>query len=342
MRIEHLSGLRCPRSGSSLRLIESVVEHGRVVSGTLVSDEGVAYPVTDGVPNFVDEAALSPIEARTQAEYDRVADRVYDVAVDWQFAAMYEDEHAVRESMVDMLGLAPAAQVLEVGCGTGRDSFRIARRLGPSGRLHMQDLSSGMVHTCVRTMRNADAEAGIECAVDYSVSNAAALPFANGLFDAVFHFGGFNQFGDLKQGAAELMRVARPGGRIVIGDEAVAPWLKGTEFEAIVTTNNPLFKAEVPLSVLPEGARDVTVRWIIGNCFYVIGFTKGEGPPRLDLDLPHQGSRGGTMRSRYFGVLEGVSAEAKALARDAAARTGVSVSEWLDRVVRAAAKAPPA
>jgi len=200
----------------------------------------------------------------------------------------------------------------------------------------MQDLSPGMVSACVRTMATTS---GFTCSLDYSVSNATALPFPDDFFDAVFHFGGFNQFGDLRKGAAELTRVARPGGHILIGDEAVAPWLKGTEFEDIVTTNNALFRAEVPLAVLPEGARDVTVRWIIGNCFYLIGFRKGNGPPPLNLDLLHKGWRGGTMRSRYFGVLEGVSVEAKALAKQAAAKAGMSVHEWLDRIVRAEASA---
>jgi hypothetical protein len=69
----------------------------------------------------------------------------------------------------------------------------------------------------------------------------------------------------------------------------------------------------------------------------VIAFRKGDGPPPLDLDLPHQGWRGGTMRSRYFGQLEGVTPEAKALARQAAAKSGVSVHEWLDRLVRSQA-----
>jgi len=154
----------------------------------------------------------------------------------------------------------------------------------------------------------------------------------------VFHFGGFNQFGDLARGAAEMTRVAKPGGRILIGDEAVAPWLKGTEFEGIVTANNPLFRADAPLAALPVAARDVTVRWIIGNCFYVIDFRKGDGPPPLDLDLPHRGWRGGTMRSRYYGVLEGVTPEAKTLAREAAQRAGVSVHAWLDALVRDGAR----
>lgn len=336
MLIDRIRDLRCPRSGSPLTLVEPVLDGRDVRAGTLVSSDGGAYRIEDGVPNFVDTASLTAIEARTRSEYDRVAEGIYDVAVDWQFAAMYEDEHAVRESMIELLEIAQGGKVLEIGCGTGRDSFRLARRLGPDGWLHMQDLSPQMVRACARRMSESR---GFACALDYSVSNAASLPFQDGLFDAVFHFGGFNQFGDLRKGAAELTRVARLAGRIVIGDEAVAPWLKGTEFEGIVTTNNPLFKSDAPLDVLPVSARDVSVRWIIGNCFYLIAFSKGDGPPPLNLDLAHEGWRGGTMRSRYFGMLEGVSVEAKALATEAAAKAGLSLHDWLDRIVRTEAAA---
>jgi ubiquinone/menaquinone biosynthesis C-methylase UbiE len=339
MRVERLADLRCPVTGLRLSLVDPAEADGQVISGSLVSSDGRRFPIVNGVPNFLEATALSDIEARTREEYDRVANDIYDVAVDWQFAAMYEDEDAARESMIDMLGMPPDASVLEIGCGTGRDSFRLARRLNRSGRLHMQDLSAGMVDACMRKMSEPALASTFACYLDYSVSNASHLPFADGAFDAVFHFGGFNQFGDLRAAAAELARVAKLGGRVVVGDEAVAPWLRGTEFDAIVTTNNALFKSDAPLWALPESARNVTIRWIIGNCFYVIGFTKGEGPPPLNLDLPHKGWRGGTMRSRYFGVLEGVSVEAKGLARDAAAAAGLSVHEWLDGVVKAEAAA---
>jgi ubiquinone/menaquinone biosynthesis C-methylase UbiE len=300
----------------------------------LVSPEGRRYRVAGGIANFLDEAALTEIEAATKVEYDRVADGIYDVAVDWQFAAFHEDESAVRERMLDLFGIQPGWRVLEVGCGTGRDSFRIAERVGRSGALHLQDLSPGMVAACHHFMETHPRRAAYPQDMAYFVSNASTLPYADGAFDAVFHFGGYNQFGDQKAAAAEFARVTRPGGRILIGDEAVAPWLKGTAFDKIVCTNNALFAAPAPLETLPDCAREVTIQWIIANCFYVLAFTRGEGPPPLNLDLPHKGWRGGTMRSRYFGVLEGISPEAKALVKDAAAASGLSVHDWLDALVR--------
>jgi ubiquinone/menaquinone biosynthesis C-methylase UbiE len=306
----------------------------KLEGGRLVSAEGRSFAIENGVPNLLWPPELSAIEAKTKAEYDRVASEIYDAALDWQFAALYEDEERVRELMIDMLDLKPGYRILEVGCGTGRDSFRLARRLGAEGELFLQDLSSGMVHTCLERMAEYDEQMHFRCALHYSISNATYLPFLSDFFDTVFHFGGFNEFSDHRRTAAEFARVVKPGGAVLFGDESVGPWLRGTEFGGIVTTNNPLFNHKLPVESLPICARDVNVRWIMANCFYVITFRKGDGPPPVDLDLPHKGWRGGTMRSRYFGVLEGVTPEAKELARRAAASAGVSVHEWLDRLVR--------
>jgi SAM-dependent methyltransferase len=105
-------------------------------------------------------------------------------------------------------------------------------------------------------MTQYDSEMHFRCALHYSISNATYLPFPQDFFDAVFHFGGCNHFSDLKRAGAEFARVVKPGGTVVYGDESVAPWLRGTEFEAIVCTNNPLFRHELPLATIPECARD--------------------------------------------------------------------------------------
>lgn len=338
MKLSSLEFYRCPKDHLPLAIERPQLRDGLLQSGELVSAAGRHYPVADGIPNLTYPDELSSIETQTKAEYDRVADSIYDAAMEWQFAALHEEENRNRELMVDMLAPQPNHRVLEVGCGTGRDSFRIARRLGPSGQLWLQDLSPNMVYTCREKMAGYRRDMRFEGDVDFFISNATYLPFPDAFFDSVFHFGGFNQFGDLKATALEFARVTKIGGRILYGDEAVGPWLRGTEFQQIVCTNNPLFSAEIPLWSLPECARDVEVRWIMGNCFYVIAFAKGDGPPPLNLDLAHQGWRGGTMRTRYFGRLEGVTLEVKELTRQAAAKSGLSVHEWLDRSLRAQAE----
>jgi len=70
----------------------------------------------------------------------------------------------------------------------------------------------------------------------------------------------------------------------------------------------------------------------------LIEFRVGNGPPPINLDLPHKGRRGGTMRTRYYGQLEGVSMEAKEMAQKAAEKKGVSLHEWLDQLVRSASQ----
>ena len=324
MNPSDLQFYRAPQTHTLLRLED---DH-------LVSAESNRFSIENGIPNLLWPPELSAIEAKTKNEYDRVAQQIYDAALDWQFAALLEDEAAVRERMVDMLDLKPDARILEVGCGTGRDSYRLARRLNARGELFLQDLSPGMVHTCVKRMAEHDRQMHFKCALRYSISNATYLPFPSDFFDAVFHFGGFNEFSNLKRTGEEFARVAKPGGTVLFGDESVGPWLRDIDFGKTVIANNPLFSHRLPLESIPVCARDVNVRWIMANCFYVITFRKGDGPPALNLDLPHKGWRGGTMRSRYFGVMEGVTPEAKELARQAAASAGLSIHEWLDRLVR--------
>src|SRR5262245_36299902 len=99
MRIEHVDHFRCPRTGQTLKLADAKFDGAELVSGRLTAPDGASYAIENGIPNFVNSAQLTELEANTQSEYDRVADGIYDVAVDWQFDALYEDEDAVRELM---------------------------------------------------------------------------------------------------------------------------------------------------------------------------------------------------------------------------------------------------
>lgn len=135
-----------------------------------------------------------------------------------------------------------------------------------------------------------------------------------------------------------MVRVTKVGGRIGVGDESMPPWLRETTFAKILATTNPQFMAEIPLKDVPIDARSVRLRWIIGGVFYFLDFTVGEGEPTAEFDLEIPGPRGGTLRTRYEGQLEGVTPEAKKLVQQAIAKKGTSMHKWLDAVVRDAAK----
>ncbi len=329
----------CPINKTTLTLrSDSNGKQDEVKEGALVTASNVSYVLKDGIPHFIAPGQLTGGEIETKQQYEEYyTEEFYDNIMAWLFESFYEDEEKVRESMLDVLDLKPGSRVLEVGSGTGCDSFRIARRLGKNGELFLQDLSGAMVSITRNRLQSNYEKLGLSCKLNYFVSSARHLPFPDNYFDAVFHFGGFNNFEDPKGSLAEFTRIVKEGGKVVVGDESVPPWLEGTQFGEIVCNNNPLFRYKAPLEHLPEGAREVAVRWVLGNCFYLIDFKKGIGAPPLNIDLPHKGRRGGTMRTRYFGNLEGVTLETKKLAQQAADKKGVSLHEWLDGLVRDAA-----
>ena len=134
----------------------------------------------------------------------------------------------------------------------------------------------------------------------------------------------------LKKALSEMARVVKPGGKVLVGDESMPPWLYDTEFGKILLDNNPLFKFEIPLNKMPVEARNVIVRWIIGGVYYMIEFNVGVGEPKGNFDLEIPGKRGGTLNSRYYGKLEGVTSEIKKQIYIKAQQENKSTHDWLN------------
>lgn len=330
MRIGEENFYRDPLTQKPLRLVDAVIEEGSVVSGKLVNPDGHEYAIKAGIPDLVYPYDLPAVDQAALRQYEQRAD-AYDKYLPLTFSTYGEDETAVRNRMIDKLALTPDSAVLETGAGTGRDSELIARRLGPKGKLYVQDLSPSFLAKSLPKMK------GMAATVEPSLANGYYLPFADKSFDACFHFGGINAFGDIKRAFSEMVRVTKPGGKIVVGDESMPVWLRETEFGKILMNSNPEFKYPLPIDKLPVEARNVRLEWIIGGVFYLFDFVVGEGEPKADLDFPIPGVRGGTHRTRYYGQLEGVTAEAKDLAYQAVGKLGISMHDWLDQVVRSAA-----
>ncbi|RQP24375.1 methyltransferase domain-containing protein [Piscinibacter terrae] len=297
---------------------------------TLVCAQGHRHPVVDGLPDFVPQESLNEEQRQSIDYYDQSA-AIYDDVADLSFRIQKQDEAVTRREFVKLLALQPDDRVLEIATGTGRDAVNIAEQLGADGLLCAMDLSRAMLLRCREKLADA------KPAVELCVGSASSLPFADGTFDALFSFGGLNVFPDVAGALREMVRVCKPGARIVVGDESLGPWLHESEYGRILLHNSPLFRHQPPLHLLPVQARKVRLQWVVGAAYYLIDFEVGEGEPPADFDIEIPGARGGTLRTRYHGRLEGVSPETLALARKAREKSGQSMHHWLDDVVRAAA-----
>jgi ubiquinone/menaquinone biosynthesis C-methylase UbiE len=328
---------RCPYTGGQLSL-ESPQTNGSEVQSGILRAGTRQYTIVDGVPCLMSEKdEFFNEEEKREYSYYQANAQMYDNVMEWLFASFYEDESGTREEMIDLLALAPGKRVLETGCGTCRDSIRIARRLGHEGELFLQDLSPTMLTLGRQRMKEMATGHDVP-EPNFFIGNATRLPFPDGYFDGAFHFGGINLFSDKAKALSEMARVVRTGGKVVFGDEAMAPWLRERSYGRILINSNSLYRYDPPIGLLPETARKVSLRWLIGQAFYLIDFEIGDGPPKVDLDRPILGVRGGTHRTRYYGLLEGVTVEAKELMRKAAQKRGQNLHEWLDNAVREQAR----
>jgi ubiquinone/menaquinone biosynthesis C-methylase UbiE len=123
-------------------------------------------------------------------------------------------ERAFREKMLDIAGLAPGDVVLDAGCGTGTLAIGAKQRTGPTGAVYGIDASPRMV---ARARRKA-AKAGLEISLQPALLEA--IPFPDGKFDVlttslVMHHLPADL---LPRCLAEMRRVLRPGGRLVVFD----------------------------------------------------------------------------------------------------------------------------
>lgn len=321
---------RCPETGAPLTLTITERSGDEVLAGEFQSPGGSAYEVSAGIPDFTFPSVLREQDAFARRTYDTVAD-VYDEYLPLTFETFSCEEPVERNRMVDRLHLRRGQRVLEVGAGTGRTSAFIAERLQGDGHIYVHDISRGILNKAQERLANEDVK------TSFVISNGVYLPFPNDCFDAVFHFGGLNMFSDIRRGLSEMARVVRPGGRVVVGDESIPPWLRNTELSRVLINSSSHFACPLPIGDIPVEARDVNIEFIIGGVFYLISFTVGEGEPTAKLDLEIPGARGGTHRTRMYGQLEGVTAATKELALKARAKKGTSMHNWLDEVVRQAA-----
>lgn len=146
--------------------------------------------------------------ATPQALFDIVAPR-YDrlnslLSLGW--------DRRWRRCAARSLTLPGAARVLDVGTGTGSLALEVARWASAGSRIVGCDLNARMLAVGRRRVRRARPDGSV-CLVRCA---GEALPFAGAAFDAATVAFAIDDMRDRDACAAELFRVLRPGGRVLL------------------------------------------------------------------------------------------------------------------------------
>lgn len=154
------------------------------------------------MPPVIDRVTRTRAEAR--ANYDRLSG-AYELVT-----GRFEAPH--RERGLELLASQPGERVLEIGFGTGTCLVALGRAVGPRGMVKGVDLSPGMLAVARRRVE----AAGLQAVVELTNGDAAALPWPDAHFDAVFSSFVLELFDtpELPTVLAEWRRVLRDGGRL--------------------------------------------------------------------------------------------------------------------------------
>ncbi len=225
------------------------------------------YPVVDGIPHFIELQEMTGLNKRFAQMYNWFSwgYRAFS-AVAFAYIGMREEQ--ARREVTDRLE-PKGGRLLEISIGPGVNLPYLVGR-SDVGEIYGLDISPGQLYRC----REYVAHRGWD--VQLQLGNAEQLPYQDNTFDSVFHLGGINFFNDKQKAIAEMIRVAKPGTRILICDENE----KGAQaYERFL----PSFKQMAgkqrqavvpPVGLLPPEMQEVRLFEVWNGWMYCIEFRK--------------------------------------------------------------------
>jgi len=155
----------------------------------------------------VTRAQLDKKPAEVRAMFDDVAKR-YDLTND---VLSLGQDRRWRRDVIDAVDPRPGERVLDLAAGTGTSSQPFADR---GATVVPCDFSVGMLRVGKGHLPH----------LPFTAGDGTRLPFADATFDAVTISFGLRNIVDPGAGLAEMRRVTRPGGRLVVCEFSSPTW----------------------------------------------------------------------------------------------------------------------
>jgi demethylmenaquinone methyltransferase / 2-methoxy-6-polyprenyl-1,4-benzoquinol methylase len=157
-----------------------------------------------------------------------------------------------RRDAVRATGLRAGMSAVDLACGSGSLTRLLGEAVGPSGSAIGFDVSEAM-------LREAASRAG-SSSIRYELGDALALPLEDATVDAATIAFGLRNVADYRACLAEMARVTRPGGRVVILEIATPSggfgrWVAELWFRRIVPLIGRVAGGGSAYGYLPESVR---------------------------------------------------------------------------------------
>jgi SAM-dependent methyltransferase len=266
MRSEAFEVLCCPACHGHLRSDEA--DKAELKDSELACTNcGRGWSIDGGVPDLVFPEELVEADAASRRLWDRIG-RCYGLI--GPLTNVIRGVSKERRELVGRLGLGSKSVALEIAAGTGENLRLMAEHLSGEGAAFGVDLSRRMIGRAERKLSRAGRS------VTLVLGNAVRLPFRDGAFDAVLDGFGMKYYSDKPRAVREMLRVVKPGGKVVIAELGVPQKESLSVRQRLLRAWIPHFDEPPPLEAIPEAVGGLSVSWDAHETAYVIEFRKPE------------------------------------------------------------------
>ena len=267
MKPTSLDLLVCPTCHGKLSL-HGTSGNGVIHTGNLSCPScQVTFPIQQGIPRFLKEDQLVGFNKTFARLYDWFS-WIYSAFSKIGFLFLGTTDSRARQELLSHLEMN-GRKVLEVSIGPGVN-LPFLLRSPDVGEVFGLDISVGQLNRCNALIHRKN------WPVDLFLGNAEELPFEDNSFDSVFHVGGINFFNNQQKAVDEMIRVAKPGTRIIICDENEngARWYEKflPGFKGAFHGQRPSVVA--PVDLVPKTMLDLTLGNIWNGFMYCLEFRK--------------------------------------------------------------------
>ncbi len=252
---EILNLLRNPDTGNALS-----PDKGELVD----RESGERFSIREEIPVILRKDDVFGWNRKAQKGYD-LGSYLYDLL----YATNLKGLRKWLAEIAEIIKADSGHFILETSIGTGQQ-LRNLKNHGINGHFFGNDISFGMLKKCRKNLKKWGIDAGLV------QGNAESLPFGDGIFDVVFHVGGFNFFNDKEKAIREMIRVGKPGAKMYVVDESIELIKKPGLIGRILPDPDPEVFAP-PLKQVPSEMLNLKKYDLWDRRFWMVAFQKPPG-----------------------------------------------------------------